>query len=1000
MTIAQTEVPSCAYAAETTGSCTYMQSEEQPKGAPSLGNAPGRASTSATIGAYASYIGNLHRNTYAAYIRLHELEKVWGLWNYVSPTKTMPFEPVETTPAPVQPVTLSPASGPLYRLTPALSSFEITLRLLLEFMDINVGATVDETAPRIRRHRPYVNHASRVDAVMRNLSAQLLMLRTVIDMDMGPGVDVKTAYDLTTDVSTESLARGEAWWWRDAAPNASFPPHQLHQRISGLVQCHFAGLPFGPGLSAKDSGLQLPYDKLVLPRHTREHCVQDEDDEQFVEDHFFATVHQITEAWCCVMERQLDVAQWDLDHLDLSATADEAANNAALSRVARRYRFACQIWEYLIDHISMLSEMDSADYLTLKLHLHGASGGQSVRLRQLGRRIAHLMPLVPTCLAEYTGPESAATDPSALVDMLRVLAQVRSEKPEDEQADKHDLVRTLQMMFAAHTAPAAQCIQIVQAIQMLENAVRRFYFGHQHLAIMVLGAGAAGTQELTVKMLERGWKDANRYLSCEHAKEQLSVDLDAAQLARSKAYKGRIIKTLSDSARARHGAAKQHPQWQQMMCPMTAMVAEAPIRASDASSVRHTSPFRPYFERSLALQDPHTLHFSTYGMGLAPDVAFESVAATHRLLASTLNESWDIIFGQDLPLAAQYILASLGLPSAAYHVNFGSNCHEFLIRLLSCHASTKRLRVLTSDAEFLSFTRQMHALPHHVVDQVALEPFATYGDRLAAAAATGAYDIVYASVVYSNFQFRLPDDKIAAVAAALPATSMFILDVAQTLENVPLALPGSYPNVFVIGSGIKHATAGPGLGFVAFPSAAKMTPAITGWIADLSVLEPTHVPTTDVGYTPELALQGGTPGFHYALRQWNDVQAFYKSHGWSLAKRHAYVLDLQRHFFVRLGSAFSAGSTNRAAQDPATISNAFVLSHSSAPFIHSYLTTPTMRPASSVSQRTFHCDVRKKTSLRLGFGIQHVTADVLALADILVEAHAALKTSEPLMLVV
>ncbi|OQS00728.1 hypothetical protein THRCLA_05875, partial [Thraustotheca clavata] len=954
------------------------------------------------IGAYATYIGNLHRNTYAAYIRLQELEKVWGLWEYCSPTKTMPFDPVASQ-APSTPAQLKPVPGPMYRLTPALSSFEITLRLLLDFMDVNIPGADDSSAKRFRIHRPYVNHASRVDALMRNLSAQLLMMRTVIDMDLANAgdSDVKVLYDLVHETSKESLALEGHWFWRDAAPNASFPPHQLLQRISGLVQCHFAGLPFGPGLS-NIHGLHLPYDKLVLPAFTRQHCCQDEDDGVYAEDHFFATVHQITEAWCCVMERQLDVAQFELDNLNLTPkTKDEdGANVQTLNRVARRYRFCCQIWEYLIDHISILSEMDSADYLTLKLHLHGASGGQSVRLRQLGRRIANLMPLVPKCFEAYVGKQTS-NDPTSLVDMLHVLSQVRSEKTENESAAP-ELIATLESMFSCHTAPGAQCIQIVQAIQMLENAVRRFYFGHQHLAIMVLGAGAAGTQELTVKMLERGWKDANRYLSCEHAKEHLSSHLDAEQLTKDKSFKGRIIKTLSDDARARHQKIKMQPQWQTMMCPNTHMTVElSSISKHEEDKELHTSEFRPYFERSLALQDPQTLHFSTYGMGLAPDVSFESVMSTHRMLTSTLNESWNIVFGKDFPKAQKNILNSLGLGSDKYNVNFGSNCHEFLLRLLSCKKSSQPLKVLTSDAEFLSFTRQMQSLSCEcAMEQVPLEPFNTYGARFAAKVKSSDYDVVYASIVYSNYQFRLPDSDIIQIASATTSSTLFILDVAQTLENVPLALPSSYSNLCVVGSGIKHATAGPGLGFIAFPSHQQWAPVNTGWIADLSVLSPTYTPSKTISYTPELAFQGGTPGFHYSLRQFNDVQEFYKSHGWSIQKRHEYVLSLQTLFFHRLGRTFTFGATNRANQDPSTISNAFVLKHSAAPYFQEYLTNPSVRPITTSSQLIFHCDVRKKTHLRFGFGLHHVKSEVLALADILVEANEALQTRELFCLVV
>ncbi|RHY98254.1 hypothetical protein DYB37_008270 [Aphanomyces astaci] len=521
-------------------------------------------------------------------------------------------------------------------------------------------------------------------------------------------------------------------------------------RVQSLVQCHFQGLPFGPGVLTTHE-LHVPYDDVVLPLHIRTSCR--EADAEFVEDHFFATVHQIVEAWCCVMERQLDAAQAEVDlvlqrsSLASSSSLDDEPVEDLLQRVTRRYRWAGHCWEYLIDHISMLSEMDARDYLSLKFHLHGASGGQSVRLRQLTARIPHLLPW--------------GLPPSELV-----------------------------AMFHAHVSPSSDAVQMLQAVQMLENAVRRFYFGHQQLAIMVLGADASGTQELTVKALERGWKGCHRYLCVEQAKEVMSKQLSDAQ---SSMLKGRIVRTRIDDAKLRHHnlvIATQDPSndrggggqkmWQASVAPTSPMSTSRSCRSTPSSP--SSSPFRAAFARSLSTHPRHTLHFTTYGLGLAPDMALASVQHTHALLSRDLNEVWPEFFQYDVPTAERYVLESLGLsPSeildsqdnkdgvgsnvptscSQHHVNFVSNVHEFLVRVFSCLLPTTRpLVVVTSDAEFVSLTRQLAAWTNSgecIVHQVPLQPFESFGTRVCYRVTSLRLHLVHVSAVYSNSQFRFPD---------------------------------------------------------------------------------------------------------------------------------------------------------------------------------------------------------------------------------------------------
>lgn len=80
------------------------------------------------------------------------------------------------------------------------------------------------------------------------------------------------------------------------------------------------------------------------------------------------------------------------------------------------------------------------------------------------------------------------------------------------------------------------------------------------------------------------------------------------------------------------------------------------------------------------------------------------------------NPSWDDLFGQVMPAAAGHIRGLLGMPPAAepITVQFGHNSHELVVRLLAALqervAGGGVLRVLTSEMEFYSVTRQLNRL--------------------------------------------------------------------------------------------------------------------------------------------------------------------------------------------------------------------------------------------------------------------------------------------------
>ena len=110
----------------------------------------------------------------------------------------------------------------------------------------------------------------------------------------------------------------------------------------------------------------------------------------------------------------------------------------------------------------------------------------------------------------------------------------------------------------------------------------------------------------------------------------------------------------------------------------------------------------------------------------------------------------------------------LALPDPAT-IAVAPNTHDFVRRLLSALPAGATPRILTSDSEFYSFTRQIARLEEDglvAVERIAAEPFASFPQRFASAARRGGHDLVYVSQVFFNSAATSgPLDDIAGAVA-------------------------------------------------------------------------------------------------------------------------------------------------------------------------------------------------------------------------------------------
>jgi len=307
-----------------------------------------------------------------------------------------------------------------------------------------------------------------------------------------------------------------------------------------------------------------------------------------------------------------------------------------------------------------------------------------------------------------------------------------------------------------------------------------------------------------------------------------------------------------------------------------------------------TASYKQHFSRFMAAA-PERLHFAAHSHHYWPDVTFEAQVRCWEDAARLADGKWAHVFGEVMPAVQRGIARHLGLRDPA-SLAFAPNTHEFVRRVLSCFPPGRRTRILTSDGEFHSFTRQVARLEEDglvTVTRVPVEPFADFPQRFASAAAEGYYDVVFVSQVFFNSGFALADP--VAFAARLPSDdTMIVIDGYHGFLARPTDLGAIAGRVFYLAGGYKYAMAGEGVCFLHAPPRFGLRPRDTGWYAAFGALEQTA--GTGVAYAPDGGRFLGATFDPVGLYRLRAVLGLLEDLGLDAAAIHAHALALQRHF--------------------------------------------------------------------------------------------------------
>jgi selenocysteine lyase/cysteine desulfurase len=381
---------------------------------------------------------------------------------------------------------------------------------------------------------------------------------------------------------------------------------------------------------------------------------------------------------------------------------------------------------------------------------------------------------------------------------------------------------------------------------------------------------------------------------------------------------------------------------------------------------------RSHFSRFLNAE-PDRLHFAAHSHHPWPDVTRAAQLQAWDDAARLIDDKWEHVLGPVLEEFRAHVAGHLNLPDPST-IAVAPNTHELLKRVLSCFPADRPIRILTSDGEFHSFSRQIARLEEDgsvAVTRVPVEPFMTFEDRFLSAAQEG-YDLVFVSQVFFNSGFAADVRKLAEAAGD---KAMIVIDGYHGFMARPTDLSTIADRAFYVAGGYKYAMAGEGACFMHCPPGWGLRPRDTGWFAAFGNL--TNAQSGQVGYSDDGWRFMGATFDPSGLYRFNAVMRWLADEGITAASIHTHAMVLQQSFLQRItGSAMFEGASPVVPPDEMRRGNFFTFETTEAQAIYNRL-----------KQHRVVTDVRGQR-LRLGFGLYQTQEEVDELVRRIDEAGA------------
>lgn len=377
--------------------------------------------------------------------------------------------------------------------------------------------------------------------------------------------------------------------------------------------------------------------------------------------------------------------------------------------------------------------------------------------------------------------------------------------------------------------------------------------------------------------------------------------------------------------------------------------------------------YQSHYSRFLCAA-PHRLHFAAHSHHLWLDITREAQLQYWDDSARLADKKWTYIFSTIVPEAQRHIATTLEL-SHPEQIVFAPNTHEFVARLFSALDWSKPLKILTTDSEFYSFSRQLARLQETAsarfdVRKVSTEPFETFEARFCQAIESETFDMIFFSHVFFNSGLVVSDLERLVKSVSSPET-LIVIDGYHGFCAIPTSLRGIESRAFYLSGGYKYAQSGEGVCFLVVPKGCALRPIYTGWFAEFGMLAEQR--SDKVAYSADGLRFAGATFDPSGLYRFNAVMRWLASERLSVETIHHYVKRLQDYFLQRLEDSRLDVLPLSALRPPRHLAQR---GH--------FLTFELERAAeleSALLAKDIYVD-RRANRLRFGFGLYHTDADI------------------------
>jgi len=239
---------------------------------------------------------------------------------------------------------------------------------------------------------------------------------------------------------------------------------------------------------------------------------------------------------------------------------------------------------------------------------------------------------------------------------------------------------------------------------------------------------------------------------------------------------------------------------------------------------------------------PHYSHFNVSDRLLFtghshqawPDVAKEGLQESFEVAASEVDNKWEIAF-EKVEMLRNYLRNFYDDPNGMYCL--GENTHHLLVSWLSSFDLKNKPKIITTDSEFHSMSRQLKRLQEEGLEVVTVDGHADdiveqiesqIDDRVSA--------VMLSRIYYNSGIINQHINEVAKITRTHNVPLM--IDDYHGTNVIPLSISDeNLEDCYVLIGGYKYLQWGEGNCFLRYPKDCNLRPAITGWFSSFSKLD-------------------------------------------------------------------------------------------------------------------------------------------------------------------